>query len=498
MTFKKATVLALVSSALFLIVIDMTVLYTALPILTHDLHATATEKLWIVNAYALVVAGLLPGLGTLGDYVGHKRMFLTGLMIFGAASVLAVIATSPEMLIIARVILAIGAAAMMPPTLSIIKRTFVDEQERAFALGIWSAITAAGAGLGPVIGGGLLAYFSWHSVFIINIPIVVIVLILSYLFVPNYPVQKTGRWDVISSIQIMVGLISVVYAIKEVTKQGPNFIIAGTTLVIGLIAITLFIMRQRKVQQPLINLKIFKNIHFTVGTLVAIVTAFTMMGFEYILSQRLQLVLDLTTFQAGLIVMTMAVASLVGAIGIGMILTKYGTIKLQWVTLMIAWVGIILFYWILDGSLVIQIITLMLVGLGLGGAMTLASTAIMTNTSDENSSMAASIEEVSFEFGGSLGIAVLGGLFSMFYSLSFNFKDSGIDLAKDKGSLDETLIQAKQQPESISKPLIAAGKLAFDQSFSIIMMIGSVIIGATIILLILLDYKNKRQTSVIE
>ena len=132
----------------------------------------------------------------------------------------------------------------------------------------------------------------------------------------------------------------------------------------------------------------------------------------------------------------------------------------------------------------------MLVGLGLGGAMTLASTAIMTNTSDENSGMAASIEEVSFEFGGSLGIAVLGGLFSMFYSLSFNFKDSGIDLAKAKGSLDETLIQAEQQPESISKPLIAAGKLAFDQSFSIIMMIGSVIIGATIILLILLDYKT--------
>lgn len=498
MTIKKAAILALVSSALFLIVIDMTVLYTALPILTHDLHASATEKLWIVNAYALVVAGLLPGLGTLGDYVGHKRMFLTGLMIFGAASVLAASATSPEMLIVARVILAIGAAAMMPPTLSIIKRTFIDDEERAFALGVWSAITAAGAGLGPVIGGGLLAYFSWHSVFIINIPIVIIVLILSYLFVPNYPVQKKGRWDIISSIQIMVGLISVVFAIKEVTKQGPNFLLAGITLIIGLFAMTLFIIRQSKVQQPLINLKIFKNVHFTVGTLVAIVTAFTMMGFEYILSQRLQLVLDLSAFQAGLIVMTMAIASLVGAIGIGMILTKYGTLKLQWVMLAIAWLGVVLFYWVLDGSLVIQVVTLMLVGLGLGGAMTLASTAIMTNTSDENSGMAASIEEVSFEFGGSLGIAVLGGLFSMFYSLSFNFKESGINLTKAKDSLDETLIQAERQPEYISKPLIEAGKLAFDQSFSIIMIVGSVIIGVTTILLMLLDYKYKRQRSLIE
>ncbi len=153
MNIKKWIILCLVSSALFLIVIDMTVLYTALPLLTHDLEATATQKLWIVNAYALVVAGLLPGLGTLGDYVGYKKMFLLGLAIFGGASLLAASATTPTVLILARVLLAIGAATMMPSTLSIIKLTFKDYQERALALGIWSAITAAGAGLGPVIGG---------------------------------------------------------------------------------------------------------------------------------------------------------------------------------------------------------------------------------------------------------------------------------------------------------------------------------------------------------
>lgn len=263
MNIKKWIILCLVSSALFLIVIDMTVLYTALPLLTHDLEATTTQKLWIVNAYALVVAGLLPGLGTLGDYVGYKKMFLLGLAIFGGASLLAASATTPTVLILARVLLAIGAATMMPSTLSIIKLTFKDYQERALALGIWSAITAAGAGLGPVISGLLLEKFSWPSVFIINIPVVIIVLIISYILIPQYPTNKDGTWDFISSFQIMVGLITVVFAIKELAKPDHNSAVLFGAFAIGLIAIWMFIRRQNRLKFPLINLAIFKNPYFT-------------------------------------------------------------------------------------------------------------------------------------------------------------------------------------------------------------------------------------------
>ena len=492
MNIKKWIILCLVSSALFLIVIDMTVLYTALPLLTHDLEATATQKLWIVNAYALVVAGLLPGLGTLGDYVGYKKMFLLGLVIFGGASLLAASATTPTVLIMARVLLAIGAATMMPSTLSIIKLTFKDYQERALALGIWSAITAAGAGLGPVIGGLLLEKFSWPSVFIINIPVVIIVLIISYILIPQYPTNKDGSWDFISSFQIMVGLITVVFAIKELAKPDNNLVILFGAFAIGLIAITMFIRRQNRLKFPLINLAIFKNPYFTGGTIVAITTSFILMGLEYILSQRLQLVLGLTPLNAGLIIMMMALASLVGAILIGIILTKFGTLKLQWVTLLLAFIGISAFYWVLHAHLAIQIITLIVIGLGLGSAMTLASNAIMSNTDDKNSGMAASIEEVSFEFGGSLGIAILGGLFSVFYSLFFNFNNNSVDLSKVKGSLDETLIQAEQLPLPISKELIYAGKTAYDDAFSLIIVISILSLAFTIILLIWMDLKHKR------
>ncbi|WP_437750557.1 MFS transporter [Staphylococcus shinii] len=492
MNIKKWIILCLVSSALFLIVIDMTVLYTALPLLTHDLEATATQKLWIVNAYALVVAGLLPGLGTLGDYVGYKKMFLLGLVIFGGASLLAASATTPTVLIMARVLLAIGAATMMPSTLSIIKLTFKDYQERALALGIWSAITAAGAGLGPVIGGLLLEKFSWPSVFIINIPVVIIVLIISYILIPQYPTNKDGSWDFISSFQIMVGLITVVFAIKELAKPDNNSAVLFGAFAIGLIAITMFIRRQNRLKFPLINLAIFKNPYFTGGTIVAITTSFILMGLEYILSQRLQLVLGLTPLNAGLIIMMMALASLVGAILIGIILTKFGTLKLQWVTLLLAFIGISAFYLVLHAHLAIQIITLIVIGLGLGSAMTLASNAIMSNTDDKNSGMAASIEEVSFEFGGSLGIAILGGLFSVFYSLFFNFNNNSVDLSKVKGSLDETLIQAEQLPLPISKELIDAGKTAYDDAFSLIIIISILSLAFTIILLIWMDLKHKR------
>lgn len=178
-------VLAIVSSALFLIVIDMTVLYTALPRLTHDLGATASEKLWIVNAYPLVVAGLLPGLGTLGDRLGHRRLFMAGLAVFGMASLFAAYAPSPSVLIATRVLLAVGAAMMMPATLSIIRLTFTDEDERAFAIGVWAAVASGGAALGPVVGGLLLEYFWWGSVFLINVPVVAVAFALAAALLPR-------------------------------------------------------------------------------------------------------------------------------------------------------------------------------------------------------------------------------------------------------------------------------------------------------------------------
>lgn len=190
---RRWLVLGIVSIALLLIVVDMTVLYTALPRLTHELGVTASEKLWIVNVYGLVVSGLLLGMGTLGDRLGHKRLFMMGLVVFGVASLAAAYSPAAAPLIAARVLLAVGAAMMMPATLSIIRLTFAQERERAVAIGIWASVASGGAALGPVVGGVLLEHFWWGSVFLINVPIVLLALPLAWRLIPASRPPPRGR-----------------------------------------------------------------------------------------------------------------------------------------------------------------------------------------------------------------------------------------------------------------------------------------------------------------
>ncbi len=182
--------------------------------------AGLTQRLWIINAYPLVMAGLLLGAGTLGDRYGHRRLFLIGLVLFGAASLLAAFAPNPEVLILARGFLAVGAAAMMPATLSLIRTTFEDEQERNLAIAVWGSLSVLGAALGPIIGGVLLEFFWWGSVFLVNLPVVVVAVIATVALAPPDAPDPTKRWDLLSSVQIAVGLVGLVFAIKEAAKVG--------------------------------------------------------------------------------------------------------------------------------------------------------------------------------------------------------------------------------------------------------------------------------------
>ncbi|MNW49507.1 Methyl viologen resistance protein SmvA [compost metagenome] len=483
-TFKRWIVLAIVSSALLLIAMDMTILYTALPSLTHDLGASASEKLWIMNGYSLVMAGLLPAMGTLGDRLGHKKIFLLGLLVFTAASLLAAFSPEPYILVAARVLLAVGASMMMPATLSIIRITFTNPRELGLAIGIWGSVSSGGAGLGPIVGGFLLEHFWWGSVFLINLPIAVIAFVLTLLYVPNHPGNKDKKWDLVSSIQIMIAMVALVYSIKEFARREGSLTLAIVGAVIGIIALLIFIRRQNNSISPLIDLSLFKINGFSAAFITALVGMFGQIGVQYIVTQRLQLVEGLSPLRAGLFTISMPLAALIVGPLIGSILHRFDLIRVKIAALLIAALGMGVYLWQFDAGIIGQIIGLALLGAGLGIGMTAASHSIMNYAPPEKAGMAASIEEVAYELGGASGIAIIGSMSGLAYTLAMKIP-AGLHIPENvKDSLDEALLAAEGLPSQAAEALKEAGRAAFDQSFFVIIAgvtiffaIASLIVG---------------------
>ncbi|MCF7645692.1 MFS transporter [Bacillus subtilis] len=482
-------VLAIVSSALFLIVIDMTVLYTALPRLTHDLAASASEKLWIINAYPLVVAGLLPGVGNLGDRLGHKRMFTAGLAVFGLASLAAAYAPTAEVLIAARVLLAVGAAMMMPATLSIIRLTFEDEHERSFAIGIWAAVASGGAAFGPVVGGVLLEYFWWGSVFLINVPVVVIALLFAVFVLESRPGNKNRKWDLIGSIQVMIGLVGVTFGLKELAKRDGSLVLFAVTMVVGLIALVVFYRRQRATNGMLIDFSLFSNRKFSSGVMAASVSSAALIGVELVFSQRLQLVAGYSPLEAGLLILPIPLAAFVAGPLVGWGLPKIGAARVLWGGMMITGLGCTLYLLSFQLQPQIWLIGLMIMGFGVGASMTGASTAIMGNAPQEKAGMAASVEEVSFELGGATGVTIFGSLMTAIYT-AFMVVPAGSGFPETlRDSLDEALLFAETLPADQAQHLREIGFIAFDQAFMWVIATAALLIFATALLIFRMNRK---------
>jgi DHA2 family multidrug resistance protein-like MFS transporter len=456
-------ILLVVSSALFLIVIDMTVLYTALPSLARDLGTDASEKLWIINAYALVVAGLLPGLGTLGDRVGHKRMFIAGLCVFGVASLVAAYSPSPTILIGARALLAVGAAMMMPATLSIIRLTFNDDRERALAIGIWGAVASGGAAVGPLVGGVLLEYFWWGSVFLINVPVVLVALVAAGVFIPRSKGNREVGWDPVGSLQILVGLVGLAYAIEELAKKTPSFLAVAAAAVIGALALAIFVRRQRRSAAPMFDLTLFENREFALGVVVALVSSFSVVGLELVLSQRLQLVLGYSPLQAALFVLPGSLLAFIGGPLAGWSAPRYGTGQVMAAALLLGGLAVAGLFLAADAGPTPQLVSLSVFGLGLGASIAVASNAIMSRAPAERAGMAASVEEVAFELGGAIGITILGSLLAGVYAAALVLP-AGLPPSVREG-IDQALRVAETLPAEAGHLLTEAVFAAFDAAY---------------------------------
>ena len=475
-------VLVVVSSALFLIVIDMSVLHTALPTLTRELGASASEKLWIMNAYALVVAGLLPGCGTLGDRVGHKRMFVAGLCVFGMASLIAAYSPSPLLLIGGRVLLAVGAAMMMPATLSIIRLTFSDEKERAMAIGLWGAVASGGAAVGPLVGGVLLEYFWWGSVFLVNVPVAVAALLAALVFIPDSEGRSDVGWDLPGSLLILIGLVGLAFAIKEVAMQAPSFPAAATAAAIGALALVWFARRQRRSAAPLIDFSLFNNRAFRVAVVVALVAAFSVIGLSLVWSQRLQLVLGYSPMHAALFLLPSSLLALIGGPLAGWLTPRYGANRVMAGALLLGGLGEAGLFMAAGAGLVPHLLCLAIFGLGVGASLAAASDAIMSHAPAERAGMAASIEEVSIELGGAMGITLLGSVLAGVYSAVLVLPSGAVLPPAVREGIDQALAVAATLPADTARLLTQSVHQAFDGAYLTALAINAALLAAVAVM----------------
>lgn len=462
---RRWLVLVITASGLLLICVDLTVLYVALPALTRSLAATNSERLWILNAYPIVVAGLLPGFGTLGDRYGHRRLFSLGLLVFGLASLSAAHAATSGVLILARAGLGIGAAMMMPATLAIIRTSFSDPRERSLALGVWAGVASAGMAAGPLVAGMLLTRFEWGSVFLINVPVVLLAFIATLWFVPRRAAPGGPPWEVTGSLQLLVALTALMYAIKEPARRDWSVPHLVAALTLAALALALYLRGQRRRTQPLLDFTLFRLPHFGGAFAAACLGTAGMVGLELVMSQHLQLVERRTPLAASLVLLPLSITGLAAAPLAGRLLHRHppDTVVRGGFALAATCAAMLallpasapLFPWL-------RLLLLAGIGAGIAVTVTFATSTIMNAAPPERGGMAASIEEVGFELGGALGVAVFGSVMTLAYArhlLAYDFTGTIDPVVRD--SFDELLRLADAMPAAAAAPLRDAGAASF-------------------------------------
>ncbi|MEZ3179094.1 MFS transporter [Streptomyces pimonensis] len=409
-----------------LLAIDGTVLYLAVPSLTADLSPTSTEVLWIGDIYAFVLAGLLITMGNVADRIGRKRLLLMGSAAFGAASVLAAFAPNAEALIAARALLGVAGATLMPSTLSIVRSLFVDPVQRTRAIALWSVGATAGAALGPLVGGMLLENFWWGSVFLINVPIMMLALVGGWFLLPESRGTAGQRIDLASSALSILAIVPLVYAVKRWIGNGADLLVL-LAAVVGLLAGWAFLRRQKRLSVPLLDVSLFRIPAFAGAVGANALAIFAFLGLLFFFSQYLQMVRGFGPLHAGLAELPATLASIAVIAVIGFLVVRLGAGRSIGAGLGLGALGLagigatapFASYWGLGVSLAV-------LGLGIGIAMTLTTDAVVSTVPKERSGAAAAIAETGYELGGALGIAVLGSLQAAMYR-------SHLELPQDLG-----------------------------------------------------------------
>ncbi|MFD1540143.1 MFS transporter [Nonomuraea guangzhouensis] len=474
---SKWSCLAVACLATLLLSLDMTVLHLALPRLVGDLGANATQLLWIGDSYGFALAGLLITMGNLGDRIGRKRLLLIGAAAFGAASVLTAYAPNPELLIAARALLGVAAATIMPSTLSIIRNVFTDPGERTAAVGIWSGMSAVGFAVGPVVGGLLLDHFWWGSVFLINVPIMALVLVAGRLVLPESRNPDAGRIDLPSVALSFTGIVTAVYAVKEAAHQGFGQAGVPVAAVLGMACLGLFVRRQSRLAEPLIDMRLFGNRAFSASIGTNTLAIFAMTAMSLILSWYFQLVLGWTALQAGLATLPGGLGGAVGGILAARLIGLLGRNGVVALGLAMT-AGSFLSYSMigLDTGLLAVIAPQLIGGFGVGFTFTVNNDNVLATAPRARAGAAAAVSETAFELGGALGIAILGTVLNSSYSAGLRLP-AGVPGEAARESIAGALHTAESLPPALAGQVIEAARGAFIEAMHLTALSTSAILA---------------------
>ncbi|HEX7595869.1 MAG TPA: MFS transporter [Gemmatimonadaceae bacterium] len=475
--------LAVIALPCVLYAMDLTVLNIAVPRMSEDLKPTSSQLLWILDIYGFMVAGSLITMGNLGDRIGRRRLLMIGAAAFGVTSVVAAFSTTPAMLIAARALLGVAGATLAPSTLSLIRVMFRDHQQRTFAIGVWVTSYSIGGIIGPLLGGVVLQYFWWGSVFLLGVPVMVLLLLVGPRLLPEFRDPEAEPVDILSAVLSLAGVLLVIYGLKRVAEHGPE-LIAFISVAAGVVVGVVFVRRQPRLAHPLIDLRLFRSASFSTALATYLLGTFAVFGGFVFIAQYLQLVFGLQPLQAGLWSLPSFGAFILGSMIVPAIARRIPSAQLIIAGLIISAVGFgVLTQIDRVPPLAVIVIGSVLYSLGISPVFILATDIIVGSAPIERAGAASAISETSSELGGALGIAILGSIGTAVYRARMaaampNGVPSDVrEIAR--GTLGGATAVAERLPGQLGAALLGTARDAFSQAFVMTAVVNALLMLVT-------------------
>jgi EmrB/QacA subfamily drug resistance transporter len=487
---RRWWILAVLCLSLVIVGIDNTIVNVALPTFVRELGASSSQLQWIVDAYTLVFASFLLLAGSFGDRYGRKPALLGGLVVFGAGSLASALVGSAGALIMTRAVQGFGAAFIMPSTLSILTNVF-PANERGRAIGVWAGVSGIGVAIGPITGGWLLEHFYWGSIFLLNIPVVVVALVATAVLVPNSRDAHAPGLDVVGTVLSVTMLFSLLYAIIEGPSRGWTDPVIVGAFVVGGVLLTAFTLWELHSDHPILDITFFKNPRFSAASIAITLVFFAMFGSLFFLSQYLQFVLGYDPLQAGVRLLPIAAALAIAAPLSPLLVSRLGTKIVVTAGLVLVAGGMLLFSRssVTSGYGLVAIV-LVVIGVGMAIAMAPATDSIMGSLPLEKAGIGSAVNDTTREVGGALGVAILGSITASSYRSSVTaspvyaaaLKQSPPAAAALKDSIGSATALATQLPADAAKVVTATANAAFVHALDHTVVVGAIIalIGAAV------------------